>query len=44
MIRELLRRYRWHLVTIVALYAAITLWLFFFTDSPQSVPFEYEIH
>ena len=40
----LLKKYRWHLLTIVALYAAISLWLFFFTESPQTVPFEYEIH
>jgi len=32
------------LLAIVGLYAAISLWLFYFTDSPQSVPFEYEIH
>jgi hypothetical protein len=44
MIRDLLQKYKWHLVTIVLLYSAITIWLFFFTDSPQSVPFEYEIH
>ena len=44
MIRELLAKYKWHLVTIVVFYAAISLWLFFFTDSPQSVPFEYEVH
>lgn len=40
----LLKKYRWHLLTIVALYAVISLWLFFFTESPQTVPFEYEIH
>ena len=44
MIRDLLRRYKRHLVTNVVLYSAITIGLFFFTDSPQSVPFEYEIH
>jgi hypothetical protein len=41
---ELLKKYKWHLVTIVVIYGAISLWLFFFTDSPQKVPFEYEIH
>ena len=40
----LIKKYKWYLVAIVALYAAISLWLFFFTDSPQNVPFEYEIH
>ncbi len=43
MIPALLKKYRWHLAAIVAIYAAITLWLFFFTESPQTVPFEYEI-
>ena len=41
---DLLKKYRWHLITIVSLYVAISLWLFFFTNYPQSVPFEYEIH
>jgi hypothetical protein len=40
---SLLTKYKWHLLVIVGIYAAVTLWLFFFTDSPQSVPFEYEI-
>jgi len=44
MIGGLIKKYRWHLVGIVAIYAAISIWLFFFTDSPQTVPFEYEIH
>jgi hypothetical protein len=40
----LFRKYRWYLFAIVVLYAAISVWLFFLTDSPQMVPFEYEIH
>ena len=40
----LLKKDRWQLVTIVAIYLVISLWLFYFTDSPQTVPFEYEIH
>ena len=44
MIGELLKKYRWYLVSLVAIYAAISLWLFFLTDAPQSVPFEYEVH
>ena len=44
MIADLLQKDRWHLITIVSLYVAISLWLFFFTDSPQSVPFECDIH
>ncbi len=41
---ELLKKYRWYLIAVVVLYAAITLWLFFFTEAPQNVPFEYEVH
>jgi len=44
MIGELFKKYKWYLVTIIVLYAAISAWLFFFTDAPQTVPFEYEIH
>ena len=43
MIREFLRKYRWHLVAVLFVYVAISLWLFFATDSPQSVPFEYQV-
>ena len=44
MIGNLIKKYRWYLVTIVVVYTAISFWLFFLTDSPQNVPFEYEIH
>ncbi len=44
MIGGLLKKYKWYLIAIVVLYAAISVWLFFFTNSPQTVPFEYEIH
>ncbi len=44
MVGGFFRKYKWYLISIVALYAAISFWLFFFTDSPQTVPFEYEIH
>ena len=44
MIRGFLKKYKWHLVTLVLVYAAITLWLFFLTDAPQTVPFEYQVH
>ena len=44
MIGGLFKKYKWYLISIVVLYSAVTLWLFFFTDSPQTVPFEYEIH
>ena len=43
MIGGLIKKYKWYLITIVTLYAVISLWLFFFTDTPQRVPFEYEI-
>jgi hypothetical protein len=43
MVGEFIKKYKWYLISIVGLYAGITLWLFFFTDSPQTVPFEYEI-
>jgi len=39
----LLKKYRWHLLALVAIYAGISIWLFFFTDTPQTVPFEYEV-
>jgi hypothetical protein len=41
---ELIKKYKWYLVGLVVLYATVSLWLFFFTDSPQAVPFEYEVH
>ena len=44
MIGDLVKKYRWYLVGVVVLYVAIALWLMYFTDAPQSVPFEYEIH
>lgn len=41
---EFLKKYRWYLIGMVVLYAAISMWLFFMTDSPQSVPFEYQVN
>ncbi len=41
---SLLKKYRWHLVALVTLYTAISFWLFFLTDAPQTVPFDYEVH
>ena len=43
MIPELVKKYRWYLVTLVCVYIGISIWLFFVTDSPQSVPFEYQV-
>ena len=31
------------LENMVALYAGMSLWLFFMTDAPQAVPFEYQV-
>ena len=42
--REFLRKYRIYLIAMVAVYALISLWLFFMTDTPQSVPFEYQVN
>ena len=39
-----LKKYRWYILIMVALYAGISLWLFFLTDSPQAVPFEYQVN
>ena len=41
---DFIKRYRWYLIGMVALYASISLWLFFMTDSPQAVPFEYQVN
>jgi hypothetical protein len=41
---EFLKKYRWYILTMVVLYAGISLWLFFLTDSPQAVPFEYQVN
>jgi len=39
---EFLKKYRWYLIGLVVIYAAVSLWLFFLTDTPQEVPFEYQ--
>ncbi len=44
MIGEFIRKYKWYLIVLVCFYAAISVWLFFLTDSPQSVPFEYQVN
>ncbi len=41
---EFLKKYRWYPLSMVALYAFISIWLFFLTDSPQNVPFEYQVN
>jgi len=40
---EFWRKYRWYLIVSVLVYAAVSMWLFWATDSPQNVPFEYQI-
>jgi len=44
MIRDILKKYKWYLITIVSVYVVVSLWLFFFTNSPQSVPFVYQVN
>jgi hypothetical protein len=44
MIRTFVTKYKWYLVAMVCLYVVITVWLVFLTDSPQSLPFEYEVN
>ena len=44
MIREFLSKYKWYLIGLFTLYIAISVWLFFLTEAPQSVPFEYQVH
>ncbi len=41
---EFMKKYRWYIVSLVLLYAGVSLWLFFLTDSPQAVPFEYQVN
>jgi len=38
-----LKRYRWHLLIALLVYAAVSVWLFLATESPQVVPFEYQV-
>lgn len=41
--RSFLYRYRWYLIGSLLVYAAITFWLFYLTDRPQTAPFEYQV-
>lgn len=43
MIRDFLYRYRWYLIVSLLFYVAITVWLYFLTDHPQTTPFEYQV-
>ena len=40
---KFLLRYKWYLIGFILAYLAVTLWLFFFTGTPQDVPFEYQV-
>lgn len=42
--RAFVAKYKWYLISVFALYLAISVWLFFFTEAPQEVPFEYQVH
>ena len=44
MILALLKKYKWYMLAMFILYSGISLWLFIATDSPQAVPFEYQVH
>ena len=41
---DFIKKYRWYLIGMVALYSLVTIWLFFLTDSQQNVPFEYQVN
>jgi hypothetical protein len=43
MIGRFLKKYRWYLLGLLVVYVAVSLWLVFLTDSPQEVPFEYQL-
>lgn len=36
-------KYKWYVVAALLAYAAVTLWLFFATETPQNGPFQYQI-
>ncbi len=40
---QLLKKYRWYILVSILVYAAVSLWLFFATEAPQEVPFEYQV-
>lgn len=40
---KFIQRYKWYLIGFLLAYLIITLWLLFFTGTPQEVPFEYQV-
>lgn len=41
--KEFLRKYRWWIVGVLVVYVGISLLLVLLTDSPQSLPFQYQV-
>ena len=41
--KEFFRKYRWLIVGVLVVYVCISLLLLFLTDSPQSLPFQYQV-
>jgi hypothetical protein len=41
--RDFLRRYKWYLIASLVIYLGVSIWLFFATDQPQAVPFQYQV-
>lgn len=40
---ELIKRHKWTLMIALGFYLAVSAWLFFAADTPQEVPFEYQV-
>lgn len=40
---ELIKRHKWTLIVAIGVYLAVSAWLFFAADTPQEVPFEYQV-
>ena len=38
-----LTKYRWYILVSVLVYAAVSVWLFWATETPQATPFEYQV-
>ena len=42
--RKFLIKYKWHLGIVLAVYLGVAIGLYLMTESPQSVPFLYQIN
>ena len=42
--RKLLAKYKWHLLVVLVVYLGVAIGLYVLTESPQSVPFLYQIN